>query len=154
MPRDACRGSEQRPISAVFLAPSKELRDASCATADDLLRAIRALMKMVVIRHHDGRLTKRSDVEICLNRNLAELGFVETIGRADEVPVLYGLCERSLALWECVKFVPRSANVHLISFTTDVALVPLELIDRASASMVIQPEILLIWQNQMSGFGV
>jgi NTE family protein len=85
MPEQARIKSKLRPISSLLLAPSKDLREVARAHADDLPRTIRVLMKTIGAWHHDGRLESYLMFEPAYVGELIELGYGDTIGRADEV---------------------------------------------------------------------
>ncbi len=85
MPEQARIKSKLRSISSLLLAPSKDLREIARAHANDLPRTIRVLMKTVGAWHHDGRLESYLMFEPAYVGDLIELGYRDTIGRADEV---------------------------------------------------------------------
>jgi NTE family protein len=74
-----------RPISSLLLAPSKDLRELARVHADDLPRPIRLLMKTVGAWHRDGRLESYLMFEPAYVGDLIDLGYGDTVGRADEV---------------------------------------------------------------------
>jgi len=85
VPEQARIKSKLRPISSLLLAPSKDLREIARAHANDLPRTIRVLMKSVGAWHHDGRLESYLMFEPAYVGDLIELGYKDTVGRADEV---------------------------------------------------------------------
>ncbi len=85
MPEQARTKSMLRPISSLLLAPSKDLRELARVHADDLPRPIRLLMKTVGAWHRDGRLESYLMFEPAYVGDLIDLGYGDTVGRADEV---------------------------------------------------------------------
>ena len=96
MPEEAQKKSKLRPISALLLAPSKDLREIARAHADDLPRTIRVLMKTVGAWRHDGRLESYLMFETAYIAHLIDLGYHDTIRRAEEVRAFLGLQEDHL----------------------------------------------------------
>lgn len=90
MPEDVRQQSRLRPISALLLAPSQDLRDIARPHAHDLPRTIRILMKMVGAWHHDGRLESYLMFEPAYIGDLIDLGYADTIARADELRSFLG----------------------------------------------------------------
>lgn len=97
MPDEARRRSGLRPISSLLLAPSKDLRNVARTHSEDLPRTIRILMKTVGAWHHDGRLESYLMFEPAYIGDLIDLGYADTIGRADELILFLARCERNLA---------------------------------------------------------
>ena len=85
MPEEVRQKSRLRPISALLLAPSKDLRDIARIHAEDLPRTIRIVMKMVGAWHHDGRLESYLMFEPAYVGDLIDLGYADTISRAAQV---------------------------------------------------------------------
>lgn len=82
-----------RPISSLLLAPTKDLRDVAKVHAGDLPRTIRILMKTVGAWHRDGRLESYLMFEPAYISELIDLGYSDTIQRAEEVSSFLGLDE-------------------------------------------------------------
>lgn len=97
MPEQARRTSELRPISSLLLAPSKDLRDISRSHSGDLPRTIRLLMKTVGAWHRDGRLESYLLFEPTYIGALIDLGYADTIERAQDVLSFLDPCEQYLA---------------------------------------------------------
>ncbi|NNE51537.1 MAG: patatin-like phospholipase family protein [Sulfitobacter sp.] len=85
MSEDDRQKSVLRPISSLLLAPSKDLREVARVHADDLPRTIRILMKTIGAWHHDGRLESYLMFEPAYVGDLIDLGYEDTLGRAEEV---------------------------------------------------------------------
>ena len=85
MPEVVLQKSRLRLISALLLAPSKDLRDIARTHAEDLPRTIRILMKMVGAWHHDGRLESYLMFEPAYVGDLIDLGYADTISRPAQV---------------------------------------------------------------------
>ena len=90
MPEDMRQKSDLRPISSLLLAPSVDLRDVAVKHANDLPRTIRILMKTIGAWHRDGRLESYLMFEPAYISELIELGYADTIARADEVRAFLG----------------------------------------------------------------
>ncbi len=90
MPEDARAASELRPISSLLLAPTRDMRDVAAPLAEHLPRTIRVLMKMVGAWHRDGRLESYLMFEPAYVGGLIDLGYADTIRRADEVRAFLG----------------------------------------------------------------
>lgn len=95
MTDEARQRSRLRPISALLLAPSKDLRDIARTHSGDLPRTIRILMKMVGAWHHDGRLESYLMFEPAYVGDLIDLGYADTIARAEEVRTFLANCEEA-----------------------------------------------------------
>jgi len=72
-------------ITSLLLAPSKDLREIAFKYADDLPRTIRILMKTIGAWNRDGRLESYLMFEPGFVSELIELGYSDTLDRADEV---------------------------------------------------------------------
>lgn len=85
IPNPDRRKLKLREITSLLLVPSKDLREIASAHADDLPRSIRILMKTVGAWRHDGRLESYLMFEPKYISELINLGYRDTIERADEV---------------------------------------------------------------------
>ncbi|NUH66422.1 patatin-like phospholipase family protein [Sulfitobacter sp. S0837] len=85
MSRDQRQNARLRPISALLLAPSTDLRDIARPHSGDLPRTIRLLMKMLGAWDHDGRLESYLMFEPAYIGDLIDRGYADTIARRDEL---------------------------------------------------------------------